>query len=107
LASNRDTSNGPDWKDVAAAMGDWRETWNSNPQVLIEVKLRKNQPTLHLTAKAPCKYDENGEAVLWVSVSADMLTTRAGGFEAALLLLLYDLDAKALAMCPEITFNTA
>lgn len=79
----------------------------SNPVVTLEVVTRKNQPSLRLTAKAPCKYSESGEAELWVSVSVDMHTTRAGGFEAALLLLLYDLDAKALAMNPDAAFGLA
>lgn len=107
MASNRDTSNGPDWKDVARGMEAWREDWLSNPTITLEVTTRKSQPSLCLTAKAPCKYDANGEAVLWVSVSVDMHTTRAMGLEAALLLLLYDLDAKALAMNPDAAFGLA
>lgn len=79
----------------------WRENWLSNVEVTLTTRTRKNQSSLCLTAKAPCKYDENGGAVLWASVSVDMATTRAGDMCAALLLLLYDLDAKALAMNPE------
>lgn len=107
MASNRDTSNGPDWKDVARAMEAWAEDWNSHVVITVEQVTRKSQPILRLIAKAPCRYDENGEVVLWVSVSVDMHTTRATGFEAALLLLLYDLDAKALACNPDATFELA
>lgn len=88
-------------------MAAWQEDWISNVTITIEQTTRKSQPTLRLTAKAPCKYDTSGDPVLWASVSVDMHTTRAGDFEAALLLLLYDLDAKALAMNPDAAFSPA
>jgi len=85
----------------------WTEDWLSYVTITLEQRTRKSLPSLLLTAKAPCRYDETGEATLWASVSVDMATHAGGDFCGALLLLLYDLDAKALSMNPDLITFTA
>jgi len=92
LPSSRDTSNGPDWRDVAAAAKHFEQEWEAHIVVELQWRTVSSQPHIVWIASAIEMGKPKAEAALLGSASVSMLTRGAGGTDAALLLLLYELD---------------
>lgn len=92
LASNRDTSNGPDWRDVAAAAKHFAREWEAEVKIWAELRTCGSQPHIVWIAEARELGVKTQEAKCLGSASVSMLTRGAGGTDAVLLLLLYELD---------------
>lgn len=94
MASNRDTSNGPDWKDVAAAAYHFEEVWEARVEIVGKVSGATKQPTLYWTAVLIETDGKTGEVKRSDLASVSMLTRGGGDTNSALLLLLYELDKE-------------
>jgi len=94
LASSRDTSNGPGWQDVA----DWLESFESQTGMTVVITVQRKQTgqstDLALEAQAYIQGDVDVELVRSGYVKSSCLGTNRSRLEAALLVLLYQLDGK-------------
>lgn len=92
MASSRDTRNGPDWKDVASAAQGFERATGWWIRIRADLRLRGSQPHIVWIAEATELIPPRGVAPRSASASVSMLTSGVGGTDAALLLLLYELD---------------
>lgn len=94
MASSRDSSNGPDWKDVASAAYHFESVWEGTVEIVGRVSGATRQPSLYWTAVLCRRNQETGEVERLDLASVSMLTRGSGDTNAALLLLLYELDKE-------------
>lgn len=92
MASSRDTSNGPDWKDVARAMLEFEGGEENILTVKIAASGTQNAPKLLLLAAKTGPAGAPLVPQLLGSASVHMPGSGAGDLCAALLSLLYELD---------------
>jgi hypothetical protein len=97
LALRRDTSNGPDWKDVSRTMDALEEEWGKPVEILIYHSGTARQAELQLVARLMDLQSESGGVQHWASKRQSMRSGDAGDIPAALLSLLYGLDYEASA----------
>lgn len=89
---SRDTSNGPDWKDITRVAHELAELWGCR----VEVKLRPlgspRRPELLVMAEAWRQDHVNGEVTRLGCSSVSMQSGRCGSLAAAAFVALYELD---------------
>lgn len=107
MASNRDTSNGPDWRDVAAAFLHLEEVGGRPISITAELWKKGNLSSIVWTARVLDRDPETGEVSASASASVSMLTRGAGGTDAALLLLAYELDRDMYRQSEDLGPKTA
>lgn len=95
MASSRDTRNGPDWRDVAQAAEYMEKTLGCVIVIRGVMRTLTKPASIVWIAEAYRELREIGVVKPWASASVSMLTRGAGGTDAALLLLLYELDKDA------------
>lgn len=92
LASSRDTSNGPDWRDVAQAFLYLEKLTGGKVSLRAELRPTSPQDSIVWIADLWLENLVNGGPKHLGSASVSMLTRGGGGTDAALLLLAYELD---------------
>lgn len=93
LALSRDSSNGPDWKDIASALIEIQESWGVTCTVRVNAVGRGKFAKLMLSAQALIPEAENGGVNLSGSASVILSAGGAGAMEQALFRLVHELDA--------------
>ena len=92
LASSRDTSNGPDWRDVAQAMLNYEHFNGCQIEVAVTALKGTKTPDLCVIARS-LKDNEDGLGVIVLaSASVRALQTQYRSMDAVILKCLYDLD---------------
>lgn len=92
MASSRDTSNGPDWKDVTRALLDFQRSWEHPITIRLVPSGTFKFPKLTMQACAWSEDPESPAATCLAYASVSMPGNGAGDLCAALLLLGYELD---------------
>lgn len=93
MASSRDTSNGPDWRDVVRAGLELSSVWEVPFTVTMVLTGTAKSPEMVLEAETTAEAPENGGARPSGCARVSMRSGVAGSLEAGLLRLLYELDA--------------
>ena len=94
MASSRDTSNGPDWKDIAAALQAFQSQEELDLTVILRAVGTENRPDLEVEVQARPKLIWKQEAAPWDYVKLTCSATQRKTLEAALLAALYQLDFR-------------
>lgn len=92
MASSRDTSSGPDWKDVVRALLYLEKTSDTSIRLGLRAGGTERNPVLLLVASAVSAEDISPGASIWASASVSMPGVGVGDTDAALLYLVYELD---------------
>jgi len=92
LGSNRDTLNGPDWRDAASALLYLEELTGGKVEVRADLRPTKGSASIVWVGDVWSALSEDGVRLHLASASVSMLTRGGGGTDAALLLLAYELD---------------
>lgn len=104
MASNRDTLNGPDWKDVANGLEELGRECGAFVTITITSKSTRGRPGLLITAVATVPDPAVPEAECSALARRVMHTQPGGDLSRELLFLLYDLDSNlAKKLYPEDT----
>lgn len=94
LASSRDTSNGPDWKDVTQALVNYERFWQCQITLSIHLDGSDGVRIMMLEARADPTNDTNSGLLHSVLVSASMRSLNAVTLSAAILNVLHKLDRE-------------
>lgn len=94
MASSRDTSVGPDWRDLEEAIRTFETQDNVKVHIAMETTITGKTPDLRLTLSATRSGTVPAEPVNLGFVSVTCLGTSRKSLEAAILALLYQLDFK-------------
>lgn len=97
MASSRVTLNGPDWRDVASAMDGYQKMWEVAAEIRVRVVGTGKHAYLCLIGELRNAKSVNGVVVPLASASVNLRTGPAMATDAALLHLLYMLDAALYA----------
>ena len=100
LASSRDTSNGPDWKDVTQAIINYELLWGCRICLNIHVDGFHGRQFLLVEGMAVQTPDSPGGLLHSVSVSASMRSLNVTTLEAAFLAVLHKLDREVEVATP-------
>jgi hypothetical protein len=92
LASSRDTSNGPDWKDVATSLAHYEDEWQATVELIMRPTLNHGQRDMQVVLTAAPIWAVNGEVPR--SVLRSVLLSHSGlkTLEAAITYLLLSVD---------------
>ena len=94
MASNRVTSNGPDWKDVVRAANEFSRDFGAPVALLLRPFGSDKAPAF--TVVAEVRYPASGSGVASLSVSASVVLNGGGvgALSAACLSALFELDKE-------------
>lgn len=94
MASSRDTLNGPDWRDVAAAVDQFQEDWGGFVALTISLSGKGKFRTLTILATVSERPVSLADRQPSASASVNSKAFGAGDFSQALLSALYELDKE-------------
>lgn len=94
MASSRDTSNGPDWRDVARAALEFSNLWQGVVTIHLRPYGTQNAPKMTVVASLWADQKSVGVAKPLASASVNLPGTGGGDFDAVALLALYELDRE-------------
>jgi hypothetical protein len=94
LAVSRDTSNGPDWKDIALALMEFQESNRLDLELKLMVAGSKLKPDLVVELTTPLTLDHEVEVKRSVCVRLRIGRLNVRTLEAAIMSSMYALDAE-------------
>jgi len=92
LASSRDTSNGPDWKDVIQAIFNYQQFWDAHAEIVICAEGGGKTGDLVIVARALRGRECEAAPTTLASVSVSCRREGYKGLESAIMKALFDLD---------------
>lgn len=95
MAVSRDTSNGPDWKDVTRALLHFEKELRASIKISLRAGGTEKSPILLMVASMLMENPVSGGPQLSASASVSMPGRGAGDIAAALHSLVYELDKDA------------
>lgn len=92
MASSRDSSNTPDWRDIASAMAAYEQQEACTLELTVVSAGSAEKPDMRLVLRSGLEVGEDGEVKPSVYASALCSKERFRTLESAILFLLYQLD---------------
>jgi len=92
LASSRDTSNGPDWQDVAQAILNYQSFWQGRAELVLSAVAGPKTGDLVIVARVLSGEVEGPAPSIWASASVSCRREGYKGLESAIMKALFDLD---------------